>query len=100
MINPYNDAKELTPFKWMWKFHKKKMVFFFFFTSIFIFVPWIGEARIEEDFARWGVSIFGALLNVIGTFLYPYSIYKSNVDGWKRWQDNYESGAYDPKPKK
>lgn len=97
LVNPYNDAKELTSWQWMWKYHKRKMIFSFCFISMFIIAPHVGQWRIDEPWLRWLISGSMMVLNVVSTWLQPYTIYRKNLKGWYRWEDNFNKGMYGEK---
>lgn len=72
MKNPYQDAKDLSAWKWMMKYHKKKMIFSFLFISIFMVAPWVGQYRIEETWLALLITGCATILNFLSTWLQPY----------------------------
>lgn len=97
MENPYKDAYELSAIKWMWKYHKRYMVFSFLFISMFVVFPHIGQWRIDDPVLRWSISCGAMALQFVASFLHPWKIYRKNLKGYHRWQKNYDSGMYDKK---
>lgn len=93
-LNPYKDAVELTPWQWMLKYNKYKMIFTFLFTSIFIFLPWIGQWYIASNVVRWIVTLVGLLINLGSTFLLPYLEYRHSVRDYKQWNKNNKQNWY------
>lgn len=97
MVNPYNDAKVLGAWKWMFKYHIKRMILSFLFLSIFIVAPLVGPYRIEETWLALLISGIGVMLNLFATFVQPYLIYLDSLRSWKQWKDNYDKGMYTKK---
>lgn len=95
MVNPYNDAKELSAWKWMMKYHIKQMVFTFLFIGMFMVAPWVGKWRVEETWLAILITACATILNVLATWLHPYLIYRDNLKGWYRWERNKDAGMYD-----
>ncbi len=92
MENPYKDVKELGMRKWILKKHGKGMILTFLFISIFMVAPWIGQFRIEETWLRLLISGLMLGLNILATFIHPWTIYKKNIRNYDRWRKNHESG--------
>jgi hypothetical protein len=99
MQNPYQDAKDLGAWKWMLKYHKRKMLFSFLFIMIFIVAPWVGQWRIDELWLRLLISGSMLILNFVATIVHPWTIYRDNIKAYHRWQKNYEAGMFDKKDK-
>ena len=93
--NPYKEVEEMGAWKWMTKYHGKKMIFAFLFTSMFIVAPWVSKWRVEELWLRLLISGCALVINFLATFLHPYMIYRDLKKSHKRWQENYENGMYD-----
>lgn len=93
-LNPYKDAKDLSPWQWMIKYEGKKMLFSFIFTLVFIFFPWIGQWYIDTTWLRWLITIAGILINFAATFLHPYLTYRTSLEDYKRWDKNNKKGWY------
>jgi hypothetical protein len=83
--NPYQDAKDLSPFRWMIRNEGKKMIFSFLFTMIFIVMPWVGQWYIETNWVRYTVSGSGVLINFLATFLHPYLTWRDAYKLYKSW---------------
>ena len=87
--NPYQDANDLSPIKWMIKNHIKQMIFSFLFFSIFIILPWVGDWYIETNWIRYTVSGSSFIINILSTFLHPYLIWRNVYKLYKSWESIY-----------
>lgn len=83
MENPNKDAFELSAWKWMMKYHKKEIIFLTMLGLVFIVVPLFSEGPLKL------ISIIGILWTGVGVYYRNYSLYKTNLGLYHRWENSY-----------